>query len=140
MPRLPCRGPGAENGVFRRPCAQPDEGVDAARIGFEHRLGVVVEQREIAPRGARGVELPGQHIAGQRRFSDPLRVAPGTPAQQRFHLPEPVLRMGEAEPGKGIEMRGRADMRDAPGVASQIDLSGQSGHRRRAVEVRQMAL
>ena len=140
MPRLPCCRLGAENGVFRRPCTLPDEGVDAACIGFEHRLGVFIEQCEIALRGARGVELPGQHVAGQRRFSDPLRVAAGAPAQQRFHLPEPVLRMREAEPGKSIEMRGRTDMRDAPGVASQIDLAGQSGHRRRAVEVRQMAL
>jgi hypothetical protein len=47
--------------------------------------------------------------------------------------------MGEAEPGKGIEMRGRADMRDTPGIASQIDLSGQPRHRRRAVKIRQMA-
>src|SRR5512134_1830530 len=46
--------------------------------------------------------------------------------------------MGKAEPGKGVEMRGRADMRDAPSVAAQIDLSGQSRHRHRAVEVRQM--
>jgi hypothetical protein len=100
MPRLPCRGTGAENGVFRRPCTQSDEGVNAARIGFEHCLGVVVEQREIAPRGARGVELPGQHIAGKRRFSDPLRVAPGTPAQQCFHLPEPIHAWAKPSPAK----------------------------------------
>src|SRR5258708_28435332 len=118
MPRFPCRGPGTEDGIFHRPFAQRDEGVHTTRIGFKHVPGLMVEQREMAARSTNGVELPSQHIAGQRGFADPLRVPPATPAQQRFHLPETILRMGEATPGKGIEMRGRANMWNAPCVAS----------------------
>ena len=137
MPRLPLRGSRAEDGVFRWPSAERDEGVDAARIGFEHGPGVVVEQREIAPRGAGGVELPPQHICGDGGLADPLCIAPGATPQQRFHLPETVLRVRKSEPGKGIEMRGSADMWNAPSIASQLYRSGQTGHRRRARKIRQ---
>src|SRR3954463_15420972 len=118
MPGLPLRRSGVEDGVFRWPSAERDEGVDAARIGVEHGPGFVVEQCEIALRGAGGVELPPQHIAGDGGLAKPLGIAPGATPQQRFHLPEPVLRVRKSEPGKGVEMRSRVDMWNAPNVTS----------------------
>ncbi len=117
------RGLGVENPVFDRPLAERDEGVDAARIGFEHRLGFVAEQREIAPRGARGVHLAREYIARHGARAEPFCVSAGAAPQQRFHLPQPVLRMRKAEPAKRILIRGATNVRNAPLVAPDIDIA-----------------
>ena len=98
-----------------------DEGVDAARVGFEHPPRVRAQRGEVALRGAGDVDLAGQNVAGRaRRFADPFGVTAGAAAQQRLHLPQPVARMGEAERRERLVARAGLDVRDAPGVAPEI--------------------
>src|SRR5690348_7769768 len=126
MPGLPARRLAAENPVLDRPLAERDEGIDAARIGLEHRLGLSAEQGEIPLRGGRAVHLPRENIAGHRACAEPFGVSPGAASQQRFHLPEPVLRLCEAEPGEGILEGLAADMWNAPFVAPDVDVGRQA--------------
>ena len=138
MPGFKGRGFAAEDFVFDRPAAQRNERVDAARVGFEHRLGLVAEQGKVAARGGGAVHLTGNDVAGDGARAEPFGVAAGAAPQQRFHLPEPVLRLRKAEPGKRIPIGSAADMRNAPGIAPDIDIAEQPLHLCGADMVRQM--
>jgi hypothetical protein len=125
MPGLEALRLGVEDRVLQRPAPERDEGVDAAGVGFEHRLGVSAKDAEVAPRGASGIDLPRQNVCWQRAGAKPLGIAAGAAPKQRFHLPEPVLRMDEAERGKTVGDRARLDVGDAVGIAPDIDVRGE---------------
>ncbi len=69
------------------------------------------------------------------KFGEP----PGAKAAARLHLPQPVLGVNEAEREIGILGRGCDDMRDAPGIAQNVHLRGETGEGDLSVGSRQRA-
>jgi hypothetical protein len=138
MPGLEALRRRVQDRVLDRPALERDERVDAARIGFQHRLGIGPQDCEIAPRGAGGIDLPRQDVAGERSRAEPFGVAPDAAPEQGLHLPQPVLRMDKAERREDVGHCRRLDVRNSVGIAKDADLGGEPAQRGVGRQVRQM--
>ena len=126
--RLPRLGPMPQQQELRRqprleqPGAARHEGVDAARVGLERRacasggsaakraLGVAVE-----------VERAQEHVGGEGALAEDLRQAALAGAALQLHLPQPVLRVHEAERDVEVVDGLGEDVRHALAVAHHLD-------------------
>jgi hypothetical protein len=114
--------------------------VDAAGIGFEHRAGRGRQTGEIALRGAGHIEPPRQRIRSDTCGTVPLSPAAEHAAAGGIHLPETILGMDISLRKEGVRRCARADMRNAPGIAMDVDAPFETAQRDGASGLRRAGL
>mmetsp|Transcript_28339 Transcript_28339/g.90660 ORF Transcript_28339/g.90660 Transcript_28339/m.90660 type:complete len:442 (-) Transcript_28339:81-1406(-) len=133
-PRLPLQAQHAEferhavhglDGRVHAAAVRVDEGerVDAAAGAA---TGVAAIVLEIAARERHPAHLAAERVHVHRRLPEDLREPAGGHAPQALHVPEPVLRVAEAERRREVLHVGALDVRHAPGVAADLDVRGEA--------------
>ena len=102
---------------FQPARASLDEGIDAAGIRFECLPAVGRQCCKRSLTVAEEVERLDKDVGQVGAIAEQLRQAPLGGAARQLHLPQPVLRVHEAERAIKIVSRFSEDMRDALAVA-----------------------
>jgi hypothetical protein len=139
--RRPRHGRHAEDQELRRPGFQAlrQEGVDAFGVG-QHRVARrALRLRPLRRRRLTDLQRTQEAVAVQRAGAEGLGEPAAADALVRLELPEPVLRMHEAQRiGRVVFVRG-ADGGNAVGVALDAHLACQARRAQVAVGLRQHA-
>ena len=99
--------------------------VHARGVGFQYGLGCGLKAGERRLGGSIKTQCPHETVdadrAGAQEFREPSRRQPAL----GFHLPKPVLRMGEAQGERRVPPVFREDVGDFPFVEQYLDRSPQ---------------
>jgi hypothetical protein len=114
-----------------------EKGVDAGGIGIEQAPRFGVEVLQVRFRHAAHAQGAQEAIGIERRGAEDLGEAPGGDAAAHFHLPQPVLRMQEAEGEIRVGDRGGIDVWHVVAVAQYFHRRDESGQRDFALCLRQ---
>jgi hypothetical protein len=113
-------------------------GVDPLGVGLERGDDRRVQSLHLAFRQRREIERTGESVEPQGRRARHFRERAAPEAPRHLHLPEPVLRVQEAERPVGVGHRPGPNRRDAVRVADDLHLGRQPlkppaslGHRQR---------
>ncbi len=132
--RLPVLGPGAQEQELRRQrsLVAIDIGIHAIGIGLQHGpglgRGLGQDGLGVAPH-AQGTQ---EAVGIQRARPQDFRQATGHDALAHLQLPQPILRVDEAERKVGILRIGRLDMRHGMAVPNDRYAITQAGQLQRA--------
>ena len=118
----------------RRDLGEPR--VHARRVGVERGARVARELLLLAVGRGAEAERAGESIGVERARPDQLRQLPARAAPQHLHLPEPVLRVREAERAVRVDQVRRVDVRNAERVAHDVCARGQARHLELALRAR----
>jgi len=125
--RTPGRDFGLEQKQFGRAPAQgpgpdlPQPGVHPRRIGPQQRPGFRLQRLDGTRRMAAEIQAPQQVVDFQRRGAEKFREPALRGAPQHQHLPQPILRMGEAEAEQHIGIGLSENVGNGGGVAHDLD-------------------
>ena len=85
--------------------------IDAIAVGIHRLLGICRKQIIGGDRGLIKTHGAQPDIAVYGGFAKHFRQAALGRQPHHFHLPEPILRMGKAQPGKNVFDAGSGDVR-----------------------------
>ncbi len=128
VPRLPGIGARAHDLELDAPALRAvDEGVDAGGKRLEHGARVGRRMLPVEASARLEAEAAEQPVALHARRAHPLGPAPVGAPPVVFHLEQPVLGVHPALAEERVVRRGGADVRNALGVAVDLDGRGDAG-------------
>ena len=98
-----------------------DLAVDAGDDGLDDRAGRAVRRLRLARGDRRDADRAMRDVAAEIGGAEDLRLAAERAAAQPVHLPEPILRHGDAEAEIEVRRARREDMRHARAIPQDLD-------------------